>query len=74
MECGLLVRLLRDDGHDCYGLEPYTTPVLAATFSSQDESACLAQHSYRAIFAIEVAEHLLEPAIFLKKFLAIQIL
>jgi hypothetical protein len=64
---GLLVRLLRDDGHDCYGLEPYTTPVLAAAFTSQDERACLEQDSYRVIIAIEVVEHLLQPKDFFAK-------
>jgi Methyltransferase domain len=68
---GLLVRLLRDDGHDCYGLEPYTTPVLAAAFTSQDERACLEQESYRVILAIEVVEHLLQPKDFFAKALSI---
>jgi hypothetical protein len=64
---GLLVRLLRDDGHDCYGLEPYTTPLLAAAHTSCDEQACLKENTYRAIFAIEVVEHLLDPRIFFSK-------
>lgn len=67
---GLLVRLLRDDGHDCYGLEPYTVPVLAAGHTYNEEKTVLAEHSYRAIVAIEVVEHLVEPAVFFKKALA----
>lgn len=67
---GLLVRLLRDDGHDCYGLEPYTTPLLAAAHTSRDELSCLKEDTYRAIFAIEVVEHLLDPRDFFSKALA----
>lgn len=55
---GLLTRLLRDDGHDCYGLEPYTSPVLAGGFTWKNQEAALAQAPYRVVFAIEVVEHL----------------
>jgi hypothetical protein len=67
---GLLVRLLRDDGHDCYGFEPFTVPVLAAGHTYKEEKAVLAEHSYRAIVAIEVVEHLVDPAVFFQKALA----
>jgi hypothetical protein len=58
---GLLVRMLRDDGYDCYGLEPYTTPVLAANFTYKEDSSALADQWYRTIIAIEVVEHLENP-------------
>ena len=67
---GLLVRLLRDDGHDCYGFEPYTLPVLAAGHTIKDENSALAGNSYRAIVAIEVIEHLGDPINFFEKVLA----
>ena len=67
---GLLVRLLRDDGHDCYGFEPYTVPVLAAGHTYKEEKTALAEHSYRAIIAIEVVEHLVDPKVFFQKALA----
>lgn len=58
---GLLARLLRDDGHDCYGLEPYTPPVLAGGFTWKNQVDALAQAPYRAVIAIEVVEHLPNP-------------
>jgi Methyltransferase domain len=58
---GLLTRLLRDDGHDCYGLEPYTPSVLAGCFTWKKQVDAFAQGPYRAIIAIEVVEHLVNP-------------
>lgn len=58
---GLLTRLLRDDGHDCFGLEPYTPPVLAAGFTWKNQLDAFAQAPYRAVIAIEVVEHLPNP-------------
>lgn len=67
---GLLVRLLRDDGHDCYGFEPYTVPVLAAGHTYKVEKNVFTENSYRAIVAIEVVEHLVDPSSFFQKALA----
>jgi hypothetical protein len=64
---GLLVRLLRDDGHDCYGYEPYTEPVLASGHTYKEENAVFAVNWYRAIIAIEVVEHLVNPIVFFQK-------
>jgi hypothetical protein len=58
---GLLTRLLRDDGHDCYGLEPYTSPVLAEGFTWKKAEDAYSHEPYRAIIAIEVVEHLVNP-------------
>jgi hypothetical protein len=61
---GLLVRLLRDDGHDCYGYEPFTPPVLASGHTWKEIQLAKDQGKYRAITAIEVVEHLAEPSEF----------
>jgi hypothetical protein len=58
---GLLTRLLRDDGHECYGFEPYTSPVLAGGFTWKKEQDAYSHGPYRAIIAIEVVEHLANP-------------
>lgn len=58
---GLLTRLLRDDGHNCYGFEPYTAPVLAGGFTWKKQADVYAQGPYQAIIAIEVVEHLDSP-------------
>lgn len=58
---GLLTRLLRDDGHDCYGLEPYASPVLAGGFTWKKQLDAYTQGPYRVIIAIEVVEHLVNP-------------
>jgi len=68
---GLLTRLLRDDGHDCYGLEPYTPPVLAGGFTWESQLEAFAQAPYRAIIAIEVVEHLPNPQEFFSAALSI---
>jgi hypothetical protein len=68
---GLFVRLLRDDGHDCYGLEPYTSPILAAGHTFRHEHAAIAKGPYRLIVATEVVEHLLNPKLFFEKALSI---
>ena len=68
---GLLVRLLRDDGYHCYGLEPNTPPVLAASYSYKDEHTAIESSPYRLVIAIEVVEHLPNPREFFLKALSI---
>jgi hypothetical protein len=63
---GLLTRLLRDDGYDCYGLEPYTQPVLAGGHTCKNEQEALSHGPFRAVVAIEVVEHLVDPQRFFK--------
>lgn len=58
---GLLSRLLRDDGHNCYSFEPYTEPVLLSGFTFRSQKQAMEQGPYRAIIAIEVVEHLVSP-------------
>ena len=67
---GLLVRLLRDSGHDCFGFEPYTTPVLAAGYTFKDDQAAVQKAPFRAIIAAEVLEHLIDPREFMSSVLA----
>lgn len=68
---GLLVRLLRDDGYHCYGFEPNTPPVLAASYSYIDEHTVIESSPYRLVTAIEVVEHLPNPKDFFLKALSI---
>ena len=63
---GLLTRLLRDDGHDCYGLEPFTDPVLAKGYTYNNQQEAYSNGPYRAIIAVEVVEHLVRPSEFFK--------
>jgi hypothetical protein len=67
---GLLVRLLRDSGHECLGFEPYTAPVLAAGYTFTDDQAALQKAPFRAIIAVEVLEHLTDPREFMASVLA----
>jgi len=67
---GLLVRLLRDSGHECFGFEPYTSPVLAAGYTFKSEQHALKKAPFRAIIASEVLEHLIDPREFLKSVMA----
>jgi hypothetical protein len=68
---GLLVRLLRDTGHECYGFEPFTQPVLAERYTFRDENRVLALSNLRVIMAIEVVEHLQNPKDFFGKALSL---
>lgn len=68
---GLLTRLLRDDGFDCIGLEPYTDPVLASRFTLRSQMEAIHQGPYRAVIAIEVVEHLASPQEFFKQVLSL---
>ena len=68
---GLLTRLLRDDGYNCFGLEPYTDPVLASGYTFKSEVEAYSQGPYRLIIAIEVLEHLASPLDFLTKALSL---
>lgn len=67
---GLLVRLLRDSGHESLGFEPYTAPVLAAGYTFKDDQAALQKAPFRAIIAVEVLEHLFDPREFMSSVLA----
>lgn len=68
---GLLARLLRDDGFDCVGFEPYTDPVLASSFTFRSQQKAIDQGPYRVVIAIEVVEHLASPQDFFKNVLSI---
>ena len=68
---GLLTRLLRDDGYDCFGLEPYTDPVLASKFTLCSQEKAIQGGPYQAVIAIEVFEHLAKPRDFLENVLSI---
>ena len=63
---GLLTRLLRDDGYECYGFEPFTQPILAGGYTFNQQQEALSQGPYRAIVAIEVVEHLIDPQEFFR--------
>lgn len=67
---GLLVRLLRDSGHDCFGFEPFTDPVLAAGYTFNSEDVAIARAPFRAVLAIEVLEHISEPKRFMENILS----
>jgi hypothetical protein len=58
---GLLVRLLRDCGHSTFGFEPYTVPVLADSYTYKAKESLVEVAPFRAIVAIEVLEHLMDP-------------
>lgn len=68
---GLLVRLLRDDGLDCIGLEPFTEPVLAPGFTYKQEYEVRSKGSFCCVIAIEVVEHLLSPVEFFQSVLSL---
>lgn len=54
---GFLVRLLRDDGQDAWGYDPYPIPVLAEDRIHPD----LPEGPFDLVTAIEVLEHTLDP-------------
>ncbi|HJV35052.1 class I SAM-dependent methyltransferase, partial [Geomonas sp.] len=60
---GILVRLLRDDGYDAWGHDPYAAPVFAEQYISRD----LPTGSFDLITAIEVIEHTVETIDFVKE-------
>ena len=66
-----MVRLLRDSGYICFGYEPYTEPVLAASYTFRSEEIVYDYAPYRAVIATEVLEHLSEPKEFISKVLSI---
>ena len=68
---GLLVRLLRDDGLDCIGLEPFTEPILAPGFTYKKESEIRSKGPFGCVIAIEVVEHLLSPVEFFQSALSL---
>ena len=67
---GLLVRLLRDSGYESFGYEPYTTPVLAAGYTFKDHQSAQQKAPFRAVIAVEVLEHLIDPREFMSSVLS----
>jgi len=59
---GLLTRILRDIGFDCYWSDPYCENRFAKGFSADETSP-----PFAAITAIEVFEHLADPVAFLRE-------
>ena len=57
---GLLTRLLRDRGFDCYTTDPHCKNIMAAGFEPADE------FSADLLLAFEVLEHLEDPAAFVR--------
>ncbi len=57
---GILCRLLRDKGFDCYWHDDYETNFLARGFVDQGDN-------YGTTISIEVLEHLIEPNVFFDK-------
>ena len=57
---GVLARLLRDMGFDCYTMDPYCQNLFARAFEPGDEFRA------NALFAFEVLEHIESPREFLK--------
>lgn len=68
---GLLVRLLRDDGLDGIGFEPFTEPVLAPGFTYKQDSEVRTKGPFHCVIAIEVVEHLLSPVEFFQSALSL---
>ena len=58
---GVLTRLLRDKGFDCYTSDPYRPSLFATAFEKTDD------FKTDALFAFEVLEHLREPVKFLEE-------
>ena len=56
---GLLVRLMRDRGFDCYWTDRYCTNLFARFFSAEDLPD--SGSDFELVTAIEVMEHLVEP-------------
>ena len=68
---GLLIRLLRDHGFDCVGFEPYADPLLASGFTCRSKQELVRFTPFRAIVAIEVAEHLQDPSAYFQEILGL---
>jgi len=68
---GLLIRLLRDHGFDCVGFEPYADPLLASGFTCRSKRELVRFAPFRAIVAIEVAEHLQDPSAYFEEILGL---
>jgi len=68
---GLLIRMLRDDGLDCIGFEPFTEPVLAPGFTYKQENVVRSKGPFHCVIAIEVVEHLLSPVEFFQSALSL---
>jgi hypothetical protein len=68
---GLLIRMLRDDGLDCIGFEPFTEPVLAPGFTYKQEHVIRSKGPFHCVIAIEVVEHLLSPVEFFQSALSL---
>ncbi len=60
---GTLVRLLRDEGKNAYGYEPYRDPFFAEEFCSRE----LRPGPFDLVIATEVLEHTTDPVPFLEK-------
>jgi 2-polyprenyl-3-methyl-5-hydroxy-6-metoxy-1,4-benzoquinol methylase len=58
---GMLTRLLRDKGFDCYTFDKYCTNIFASAFEPQ------ADFKAEVLFAFEVLEHLEDPLNFLSE-------
>jgi hypothetical protein len=58
---GLLTRLLRDQGFDCFSTDPHCPNIFASTF--EPHASCNAD----ALFAFEVLEHIYNPLEFIEQ-------
>ncbi len=58
---GLLTRLLRDKGFDCFSTDPYCPNLFASSFEPQDPFKA------DALFAFEVLEHIHNPVEFIEQ-------
>jgi hypothetical protein len=58
---GLLTRILRDKGFDCYSYDKYCDNIFAKDFTPSEGN------QYNAVFAFEVFEHIEDPEIFIKE-------
>ncbi|WJI24231.1 class I SAM-dependent methyltransferase [Thermosynechococcus sp. B0] len=62
---GILTRLMRDIGFDCYWNDKYCQNLFARGFEYTSELGCC-----KAVIAIEVMEHLVDPLTFMKETIA----